>query len=197
MTAVSNLELQVQYERYLKPLLADMPWILRITEHKDKSAPVLIAKERILQKNESETEEASLEERGLVYGESFRTILPVLRTILSSVCDHAEIPMGLERFLMRPDSDFRGNLPLDEQAGCKLALIFRLQERVPQLERVELIARRVERFTEEEAAYWHSRTTNFGEAANRWAIAGARLMLGGQTGDSAIKEMLDRLRTRF
>ena len=41
-----------------------------------------------------------------------------------------------------------------EEAGAKLALIFRLQERVTDVDRVELIAQRVARFTREEAAYW-------------------------------------------
>jgi hypothetical protein len=86
---------------------------------------------------------------------------------------------------------------LDEEAGCKLSLIFRLRERILEMDRVELIARRVQRFTREEAAYWYSRTTNFGEAANRWARAGMRTMLGGQPGDPAVEEMLAELRSSY
>jgi hypothetical protein len=73
-------------------------------------------------------------------------------------------------------------------------LIFRLQERVPDLDRVELIARRVARFTREEAAYWLSRTTSFGADSNRWALSGLRVILGGQANDPGVSRILARLR---
>lgn len=76
----------------------------------------------------------------------------------------------------------------------KPALIFRPQKRVPDLDRVELIARRVAHFTREEAAYWLSRTTSFGADANRRAVSGLRVMLGGQPKDPAVQRMLERLR---
>ena len=75
-----------------------------------------------------------------------------------------------------------------------MALIFKLQERMSDLDRVELIARRVERFTREEAHYWLTRSTQFSPEANRWAQAGMRIMLGGQRGDKAVTEMLEKLR---
>ena len=93
--------------------------------------------------------------------------------------------------------DFRGNLPLDEEAGCKLSLIFKLQERIKELDRVELIARRVDRFTREEAAYWYSRMTSFGEAANRWAAAGMKVMLAGQPHDPHIEKMIEEMRQKY
>jgi hypothetical protein len=71
-----------------------------------------------------------------------------------------ECPPDWSRYLTQEGLKLRLSLPLDEEAGAKLALIFRLQERVPALDRVELIARRVVRFTREEAAYWLSRTTS-------------------------------------
>jgi len=49
-------------------------------------------------------------------------------------------------------------------------------------------------FTREEAAYWLSRTTSFGTDANRWALSGLRVMLGGQPKDPAVQRMLERLR---
>jgi Uma2 family endonuclease len=42
----------------------------------------------------------------------------------------------------------------------------------------------------EEAAYWLSRTTSFGPSANRWALSGLRVMLGGHPGDPATADML-------
>ena len=62
------------------------------------------------------------------------------------------------------------------------------------MDRVELIARRVDRFSREEAAYWLSRVTQYGKSANRWARAGMRLILGGQPGDKAVVKMLEQLR---
>ena len=88
-------------------------------------------------------------------------------------------------------------MPLDEEAGVKLALLFKLQERLKELDRIELLARRIDRFTREEAGYWYSRITSFGAAANRWAMAGMKLMLAGQPRDPAVKSMLEKLRTEF
>jgi hypothetical protein len=112
-------------------------------------------------------------ERGHLAGEALRRCLPILRSLLERVCDDTGVPAGLERYLTQEGLRLRLSLPMDEEAGAKLALSFRLQERVPDLDRVELIARRVLRFTSEEAAYWLSRTTSFGADANRWAPVGA------------------------
>ncbi len=86
---------------------------------------------------------------------------------------------------------------MDEEAGCKLVLLFKLQERIKEMDRVELIARRVDRFTREEAAYRHSRVTSFGDAANRWAAAGMKVMLAGQSRDPNVAVMLEDLRQRY
>jgi hypothetical protein len=103
-------------------------------------------------------------------------------------------PLELQPYLTEKGLPFRGNLPLDDEAGCKLALIFKLQERVKEIDRVELIARRADRFTREEAAYWLSRISNFSDDANRWASSGLRIMLGGHAKDPAVERMLERLR---
>ncbi len=55
------------------------------------------------------------------------------------------------------------------------------------------MACRIARFTREEAAYWYSRATNFGVDANRWALSGMRIMLGGQPADPAVGKHLRRL----
>lgn len=197
-----QLDLQRHYLKHVKPSLAQVPWMLRITEHTDKPVPVFIVKERLVQNVNGGlamegVSQVQLEERGLIYGQSQRRCLPVFAKIVSHVTDASGVPLGLERFLSAGRITFRGNLPLDEEAGCKLSLIFKLRERVQEMDRVELIARRVQRFTREEAAYWYSRMTNFGEYANRWARAGMRLMLGGQPGDPAVEEMLRDLRSSF
>ncbi|MBW2102282.1 MAG: hypothetical protein JRH05_06310 [Deltaproteobacteria bacterium] len=182
--------------------ISKAPWMLRVTEHKDRPVPVMIVKERILPDQRTDAEgliapRSVLKERGLIYGQAQLRCLPVIRTILSRVCDRAGIPLELQQFLNGKRITFRGNLPLDEEAGPKLALIFKLQERITEMDRVELIARRVDRFTREEASYWYSRITSFGEAANRWAMSGMKVMLAGQPRDPHIETMLDELRKLY
>jgi hypothetical protein len=135
-----------------------------------------------------------LRDRGLLYGQSLRRCLNTLQTIVDDVVDEAGIPLGIARFIPTGHISFRGNLPLDHTAGSKLALIFKLQERVKDMDRVELIAWRVERFTREESLYWLTRATQFGVVGNRWAQAGMRTMLGGQPGDPAIQDLLGKMR---
>ncbi len=197
--STTDWDLERDLQRRIRPLLESAPWVLRITEYKDKPAPVFIVKERFSpEENPKKNGEAPgkkvLRDRGLLYGQPLRRCLPVIRLIVSRVCDHAGIPLDLQRFLGNERITFRGNLPLDEEAGAKLSLIFKLQERVKDMDRVELIAWRVERFSCEEAAYWLTRATQYGEAANRWARAGMRIMLGGQPGDKAVLHMLEKLR---
>jgi len=178
------------------------PYLLRISEWKNTPIPVLIAKERHYRDEDPRSAEgerrrarAVLIDRGSLYGEALHRCLPVLRQMLESVTDQAGIPLELDRYMSPEGLRIRGNLPLDEEAGAKLALLFRLQDRLKDLDRVELIARRVVHFTREEAAYWLSRTTSFGPAANRWALSGLRIMLGGHPHDPEVGAMLARLRS--
>jgi hypothetical protein len=75
----------------------------------------------------------------------------------------------------------------------KLGLLFRMQQCLEGLDRVELMSVRINNFTAEEANYWLSRILHFSDASNRWAAAGMRIMLGGQSGDPAIAEMLKQI----
>jgi len=188
--------------RRAKPEIARAQWILRVTEHKGKPVPIFIIKERILPNQRTDTEDliaprSILRDRGVLYGQQQIRCLPVIRTILQRVCDQAGIPLELHRFFSGARIMFRGNLPLDAEAGYKLALIFKLQERIREMDRVELIARRADRFTREEAGYWYSRISKFGDAANRWAIAGLKVMLAGHPKDPNIDSMLESLSAAF
>jgi len=192
--------LEYDFLHRIAPLNQQYPWVLRVTEHMDKPVPVFVIKERTAantadggQGLQSEGKKV-LKDRGFLYGQALRRCLPVLRLIVGRVTDKAGVPLELPRFLTDGRINFRGNLPLDEEAGTKLALLFKLQERVGDMDRVELMAWRVERFSREEAVYWMSRTRQFGEPANRWAQAGMRTMLGGQPGDRAVTDMLEKLR---
>jgi hypothetical protein len=176
------------YARKVQPHVAKMSWLLRITDYRDKPSPVLVVKyRRPIDKTGEKTE---LVERGSIYGDSLRRCLPSIRNILSRVRDENDVHLDLHQFLGGKQITFRGNLPLNEQAGAKLGLLFKLQSRVKDMDRVELMAIRINKFTGEEASYWLSRISHFGTATNRWAEAGMRIILGGQSGDPAIAEML-------
>lgn len=206
MTAkTKKFDLKDHHRKYLRHAWRFAPFVLRITEWKDQPVPVLVMKERIqsggaLDNSQEDENEATAQRRGVlvdrahISGDSQRRLLPVIKKILAPVTDEAGIPFELQRYMTREGLAMRLNLPLDEEAGAKLALIFRLQERLNDLDRVELIARRVARFTREEAAYWLSRITSFGTDANRWAVSGLRTMLGGQPKDKGVERMLEQLR---
>jgi hypothetical protein len=192
---------ETEYRKKIAALVARAPWVLRVTELKDKTGPVLIAKERYTPSehapasgtNGSKKRE-TLRERGLLYGAALRRCIPVIRHIVSGVCDEAGVPLELQRHFSNGKLTFRGTLPLNKEAGAKLSLIFKLSERILDMDRVELIAWRVERFSPEEAMYWLTRITQYDAASRRWAQAGMRIMLGGQPGDKEIPKMLERLR---
>jgi hypothetical protein len=200
-TSEKNSQQTTHYHQKVKSELVNAPWVLRITEHKEKPAPVLIIKQRLLPDQRTDTDDlvaprSVLKERGLLYGPQQRRCIPILRTIMTRINNFKDIPLELQQYLNGSRITFRGNLPLDDEAGYKMALIFKLQERIKDLDRIELIARRVDRFTREEAAYWYSRITTYGDAANRWALAGMKVMLAGNTKDPHVEKMLTELRQR-
>jgi len=203
MDKQQNFDLVTHYSEHLAPLLGQAPYILKITTRQDSPPLELVVHEQRESRGESnnwgraqlsQPRKKTLVEIGRIWGGALRRTLPVLRQIVAKVRDQAGIPLELQRYLTLFGLRLRFGLPLDEEAGAKLGLIFRLQLRVKNLDRVELLARRVAKFTREEAAYMLFRTTSFGPDANRWAIYGLRIMLAGQPGDAAVGHMLERLR---
>jgi len=205
--------LQAHHQKRLAKLWSKAPYVLRFTEWKDYPAPVLVVSERRHQEEkagkagrDTTTPEnapddpkvfaihGALVERTHLYGETLTRVQPVLRALLAPVCDDAGIPLELDRYARREAVRFRGNLPLDDEAGTKIALLGKLTDRIKDPERVELIARRIARFSREEAAYWYSRLFHFGPDAGRWAATGMKIVLGGEPGDPGIGPMLSRLR---
>jgi len=204
--------LEAHHQKRLAKLWPKAPYVLRFTDWKDYPAPVLVISERRRREEKGsgagrETDgeggsdasrtfasQGSLLERTHLYGETFTRVLPILRTLLAPVSDDAGVPLELDRYARREAVRFRGNLPLDDEAGTKLALVGKLTDRVKDPERVELIARRIARFSREEAAYWYSRLFHFGPDAGRWAASGMKIVLGGEPGDPGIGPMLARLR---
>ncbi|MBF0103224.1 MAG: hypothetical protein HQK77_20175 [Desulfobacterales bacterium] len=197
----TKFEIQTHYIKRVKPELSKSSWVLRITDHKEKPSPVFIIKERISPDKrvdaspDTPVSRSILKDRGVIYGQAQLRCLSIIRVISQRICNASGIPLELHQFIH--DKQFRGNLPLNDEAGYKFALIFKLQERLKEMDRVELIARRVDRFTKEEAAYWYSRITNFSDVANRWALAGMKVMLSGYPKDTNIEVMLEELRKKY
>lgn len=191
---VSQHSLIARREAFLR----DSPWVLRLTARKGKPAPVMIVKERLPAANPADGSEkassARLKDMGLIYGQSLHRCMRPLQEMLARVCDADAVPLELHQLLTSKSIAYRGNLPLDEEAGSKVALMFILQQRMQDLDRIELIAWRILRLTREEAVYWLSRATQYGDAPNRWAQSGMRVMLGGQPGDDEIVRMLQEFR---
>jgi len=192
--SVESFDLEHHYKHQVASHLDRMPWVLRITERRDRPSPVLVVKYR--RPIDESGEETRLVDRGVLYGDSLRRCTPTICQMLSRVRDEHDRNLDLHQYLQGQSIRFRGNLPLDEGTGARLALLFRLQERVKDLDRVELMARRIDNFSAEEATYWLSRTLHFSRASNRWALAGMRIMLGGLPGDTALTEMIARFSER-
>lgn len=200
-TALSNgkkktIKLPELYEKTLKNRWRTAPFVLRFTELADYTGTVLVVKERVEKENSSAGKNlGSLRDRGTLYGESLKILQPRLRAILEPVVDDGGVPLDLQRFISKDGFQLRDNLPLDEEAGAKLALLFKLQSRLNNPDRLELLARRIQRFSREEAAYWLGRTCHYGADANRWAVAGLRTMLCGTSNhDAGIERQLNKLR---
>lgn len=189
-------------EAQLAKLARRSPYVLRLTRHKDMPPPVLTIKERIAPEDRDDTDgltnpRAKTVERGSLYGDSVRACLPVLKRILEEVKDEQGIPLGLETY-MNPkglqQTDL--NFPLDETAGARLALFFRLQSKVKDVDRIELIGRRVAMFSREEAVYWLANVTTADPALRSWAVSGLRILLCGDSGDKRVPRILDKVRAR-
>ena len=124
-TSKKKIDPQVHYQQRVRPEVPRAPWVLRVTEHTDKPAPVFIVKERIHPDQRTDTEglvapRSVLKESGLLYGPQLQRCLPIIRSIISRICDRKGIALELTQYLKDRRIEFRGNLPLDDDAGPKL-----------------------------------------------------------------------------
>jgi hypothetical protein len=135
---------------------------------------------------------------GSIKGTNLSRCLPAIYDILSRAIDEKTgIPLEAHRHVkqfIQTKSQTTHSVALDEEAYVKIRLLARLQERVSDGNRVELMALRIKRFSREEAMYWLSRTLHYGETGNRWAVKGLRIMLCGEPNDPNIKDALSRFR---
>lgn len=176
----TGLNLEEHYREFVYPLIEErrMEWIL-----------VVNSSEKRIDRLEGRGTTQAHYEPGIVLSvNAWCRILPVVKGILSQVVDSQGINLELDRLLEK------NTLPLDDEAGYRIALIFLLAKGIRDLDRVELIARRISRFTREEAAYWHSRCTDYGDVQNRWGKKGLAIMLCGESGDDDMLGVLERER---
>ena len=184
---------QLQVQENMKSMLKTAPWILRIAEQKKYTGPVL----EICERRATEAGKTKLWEYGRIFNGNFRTCKAAIRYMMSQVTDNAGRPLGLQEFI---DSKvaYRGQIPLDEVTGAKLALLFKLHGQVRSPERIELMAWRIERFSREETMYWLSKVSVesfYGKRGIEWAKSGLRLMLAGQQKDGKeVQRLLEALR---
>lgn len=188
------------YKTLHERALSAAPFALRITRHNDVPPPVLVIKERRARDgDEGDARTGHLQDRGRLHGDSLRRLLPVVRAIASRARNEHDVPLEVDVFLSEEGMKAQRTLVLDEEAGAKLGIIFKLQERLTDLDRAELLARRVATFSREEAGYWYSRMTHYGPVANRWAVSGLRTMLCGQGKgqEDQVEAMLEKIRSRL
>ena len=208
MAAALSTKLQKIVDR-MQPLLKTAPWILRVTERKRFTGPVLEICERVpsqtcqaaedgKQKPSglSESGRMQLKDWGRLYTGNLRVCLPAVRSIMMNVTDMQGRPLDVH-LLLDDKITFRGKIPLDETTGGKLSLLFRLHSRVRNQDRAELMAWRIARFTREETMYWLTKVSvsAYGERSVEWAKSGLRLMLAGQQKDTEeVRRLLDEVR---
>ena len=176
----TGLTLEEHYAQIVRPMLdrREMNWMLVCSPSEKRIDPI----------EERGTDKEHYEPGVSIHVNTWHRILPILKGILSQVTNKQGIHLELDMMLDK------NTLPVDDEAGYRIALIFLLAKGIRDLDRVELIARRISRFTREEAAYWHSRCSDYGDAQNRWGKKGLAIMLCGESGDDDMLEVLERER---
>ncbi|MBA4542913.1 hypothetical protein H1164_08360 [Thermoactinomyces daqus] len=118
-----------------------------------------------------------------IYGTNLSACLPVIKRIISYETDDYGAPAELQSKIVPGQK-----MNITEKSFYHLALIMKLQQRLQDRKRAELIALRVERFSKEEATYWWSRIVDLPGYPARWAIEGLRTILcgSGKPGDDEL-----------
>lgn len=119
---------------------------------------------------------------------------PVLEYMLGGILDDMGNPVGLQA-LVSGRITYRGNIPLDDATGHKLALLSLLLSPAQKPQKQEIMAWRVQRMTVEETMYWLSKLnlTAYGPRAQAWARIGLRVVLSGPTDHKEDQETYDNL----
>lgn len=190
MTTLSNKQQAVVAN--IQPLLKTSPWILRVTERKGYTGPLL----EVCERTATDTGTTRLKEYGRIYNGTLRTCNDAICLMMSQMLDDLGRPLGIHE-LIDDKIVYRGNIPLDVPTGAKLALLFKLHPQIRSQERIELMAWRIERFSREETLYWLGKISipTYGQRGIEWAKSGLRLMLAGQQRDGEdVAKLLEQLR---
>ena len=178
---------QTQVVDGMKQFTKTSPWILRVSVQKKYTGPVVTVCERTV----SSKGNPCLVEHGFMHNGKLRFCKDAICMMISRVANDNGEPLELQA-LVDDKLAYRGYIPLDDTAGAKLALLFKLQAAIPDKERVEMMAWRIERFTREESLYWLGKITvpTYGEKAIAWAKTGLRAMLAGRPEDKEDIQMI-------
>jgi len=118
---------ETEYRKKIAALVARAPWVLRVTELKDKTGPVLIAKERYTPSehapasgtNGSKKRE-TLRERGLLYGAALRRCIPVIRHIVSGVLRRSGRAVGIATPFQQRKAHVPRHASFEQGSGCEI-----------------------------------------------------------------------------
>ena len=179
---------QIDVIGQMKPMLEKAPWILRITQGKCGITW------NILECGDPEPKKIG----GLSHSQA-RVCMDAIRLMLSNEIDGSGVPLEVQS-LIDDRMSYIGDIPLSEEAGMKLSLLFILYPKSADAFRAELLAWRIERFTREEAGYWLNRLVfpyyRQDKKTLIWARNGLRTMLcgHGKRDEELVQEMLNVLR---
>lgn len=195
----SKLKSAFDRKRFRK-LYRSAPFALLVTEHKKFPIPILILKER--EKVEGELSGRFRNREFRFYGDAMHRLLAdrLVARLVRGVLDPDEVPLELEKVLVPAvlnKEKLPIQIPLNEEAGMKLALLFSLGSPIKDIDRVELIARRLDRFSREEAGYWYSRIARLDKDLRSMGVRGLRTILcgdGSKEDRPRIQRMLEKLR---
>lgn len=200
MSSKTSAPLAAKERKRLEALYKHAPFGLLATRHSGLPAPVLLVKERLEIEGERRGKFADRDFQ--CYGEPMRRLLAegLLARMVTEVTDTDDVRLGLEHILRPRVLDAAAlplQIPLDEPSGTRLGLLFILQGKMRDKDRIELMARRIARFSREEAAYWYSRVTRLEPDLRSMAARGLKIMLcgdGGLEDRPRVRRALDKLR---
>lgn len=163
------------------------PWLLQITQL-----------DGVISLSMLENVNGTLKTQATTTYPQIRHCLRAIRLMVSMEIDASGRSREIQR-LIDDRVSYRGDIPLCEETGAKLALLFILCP--DDALRAELLAWRINRFTREEAYYWLCRVTipccyAKNTKSLSWAREGLRTMLcgDGKEDEQLVCEMLDALR---
>lgn len=126
------------------------------------------------------------------FNRCFRIISHWLQLLV--ICPKTGAPLNLHLRLKNLPKRGR-TIEISEDAWTRIAFLAKLTKGMTDMNRVELIALRINRMTREECVYWYS-WTNRPEHVGTWSVKGLRIMLAGDGTDrEAVQKMLSDLRS--